>query len=62
MRRVNLNLYESATPPTDTKVLWAVKDNNTGDIKAIFKYIKGKWEPYLVSVQYLTPDNNTKEE
>lgn len=54
MRKVNLNnLYESSVPPTDTRVLWVVKNHNTGDIKAIFRYERGKWEPYLVSVRYM---------
>lgn len=54
MRKVNLNnLYESSTPPTDTRVLWMVKNHSTGDIKAIFRYKRSKWEPYLVSVDYM---------
>lgn len=58
MKKVNLsNLYESSTPPTDTSVLWVVKDYNTGDIKAIHRYKKGTWEPYLVSVDYLREES-----
>ena len=54
MKKVNLNnLYESSTPPSDTKSLWMIKDHKTGDIKAIFRYERGKWEPYLVSVKYM---------
>lgn len=59
MKKVNLNnLYESSLPPTDTKVLWVDKDKSTGDIKAIHRCKNGKWEPYLVSVEYLKPTNN----
>lgn len=54
MKRLNLNnLYESHLPPTRTDVLWVDKDENTGDIRAIHRYKRGKWEPYLVSVDYL---------
>ena len=55
MKRVNLNLYESQYPLPDINGLWVDKDEITGDIKAIHKYNKdiGKWEPYLVSINYL---------
>ena len=57
MKKLNLNnLYESSLPPTRTDILWADKDENTGDLKAIHRFKKGKWEPYLVSVDYLKPD------
>lgn len=53
MKKIKLpDIYESPTIPTDTSVLWAEKDRQ-GDIKVIHRYIKGKWEPYLVSVDYL---------
>lgn len=58
MRKINLNnLYESSYPPTDTKVLWVVK-NTSGDIEVIHRYnVKiGSWEPYLVSVEYMKPN------
>ena len=58
MKKLNLNLYESPYPPTDTKVLWVDKDESTGDIRAIHRYNHTTriWEPYLVSVDYLKPD------
>lgn len=60
MKKVKLdNLYESSLPPTDTKVLWVDMNKSTGDIKAVHRYRNGKWEPYLVSVEYLKP---TKDE
>lgn len=59
MKRVNLNLYESQLPPTRTDVLWVDMNKSMGDIKAIHRYKNGKWEPYLVSVEYLKP---TKDE
>lgn len=57
MRKVNLNkLYESHNPPEDTSVLWVDRDENTGDIKAIHRFKKGAWEPYLISLDYLKSD------
>lgn len=57
MKRVKLdNVYESPIPPSDIKVLWADKDENTGDLRAIHRYCKNGWEPYLVSVDYIKPD------
>lgn len=62
MKKVNLsNLYESSTPPSDTKSLWMIKDHKTGDIKVIFRYKKGNWEPYLVSVDYLREDTKVED-
>lgn len=57
MKRLNLNnLYESHLPPTRTDVLWVDKDENTGDIRAIHRFRMGKWEPYLVSTDYMKPN------
>ena len=57
MNKLNLNnLYESRLPPTRTDVLWVDKDKNTGDIKAIHRFKNGKWNPYLVSVDYMKPN------
>lgn len=57
MKKLNLNnLYESRLPPTRTDVLWVDKDKNTGDIKAIHRFKNGKWNPYLVSVDYMRPN------
>ena len=61
MRKHVLNLYEQELPPENINNLWVDIDENTGEIKAIHRYNKKKreWEPYLVSVDYLTrnPDN-----
>lgn len=58
MKKLKLNnLYESSLPPTRTDILWADKDENTGDLKAIHRFKKGKWEPYMVSVGYLEGGN-----
>lgn len=57
MKKLNLNICESLLPPTRTDVLWADIDKSTGDIRAIHRYRKGSWEPYLVSVEYLKPNN-----
>ena len=60
MKKVNLsNLYESYYPPENTDILWADKDENTGELKAIHKYnkSKGEWEPSMVSVDYLNNDS-----
>lgn len=56
MKKVILNLYESTYPPDNINVLWVDKDKNTGDIRAIHRYNQSikEWEPYLVSVEYLT--------
>ena len=57
MKKLNLNnLYESRLPPTRTDVLWVDKDKNTGDIKAIHRFKNCKWNPYLVSVDYMKPN------
>lgn len=63
MKKYNLDrLYESSLPPTSTDVLWADKDENTGDLKAIHRYKKGQWEPYLVSVDYMSPDDDSQKQ
>lgn len=49
------NLYESRFPPTRTDVLWVDKDESTGEIRAIHRFRRGNWEPYLVSVEYMRP-------
>lgn len=56
MKKVILNLYESTYPPDNINVLWVDKDKNTGDIRAVHRYNQStkEWEPYLVSVEYLT--------
>lgn len=56
MKKLNLNIYESPLPPENTSVLWADKEEKTGEIKVIYKFIKGEWEPFLVSVDYMKPD------
>lgn len=59
MKRLkDLDLYESILPPERTDVLWVKKDHNTGDIQVINKYnhTNGSWEPWLVSVDYMKPD------
>lgn len=62
MKRVNLNkLYESPVPPTQTNILWADIDENTGDLKAIHRFKNGKWEPYMVSVDYMRPPDQADE-
>ena len=61
MKRLNLNnLYESHLPPTRTDVLWVDKDGSTGDIRAIHRFRKGKWEPYLVSAEYMKPSESAE--
>lgn len=61
MKRLSLDLYESVLPPTRTDVLWVDMKKGTGDIKAVHRYKNGKWEPYLVSVEYMKPEStNTK--
>lgn len=65
MKKVNLNnLYESPYPPTDIRVLWVDKDETTGEIRAIHRYsTKSKsWEPYLVGVDYMKPEEEEEEE
>lgn len=63
MKRLNLNnLYESHLPPTRTDVLWVDKDGSTGDIRAIHRFRKGKWEPYLVSAEYMKPSESAEPE
>jgi hypothetical protein len=52
------NLYESHLAPTRTDVLWVDKDTKTGDIKVIHRFKNGKWEPYLVSVDYMRPSES----
>ena len=57
MKKVNLdNVYESHYAPANTNVLWADIDEATGDIKAIHRFRKGSWEPYLVAVDYMKPN------
>lgn len=64
MQKINLTLYESSLPLEDTRNLWADVDKDTGDIIAIHRYNhgKGEWEPYLVSVDYMKPEEGDKEE
>lgn len=64
MKKVNLNnLYESSIPPVDIKSLWVDKDESTGDIIAIhrFNIATHAWEPYLVSVDYMKPEDTNTE-
>ena len=64
MKKIRLdNLYQSSLPPTDISILWVDVDENIGEIRAIHRYNKkeSSWEPYLVSVEYLTerePDDS----
>ena len=65
MKKLNLNnIYESSFAPTDIRVLWADVDKSTGNIKAIHRYNQTtkEWEPYLVSVDYLKPDEPSEPE
>lgn len=60
MKKVILNnLYQSSLPPKNTSVLWT-KLNENGDIVSIFRYIKGEWVPYLVSIDYIKPEEDKK--
>lgn len=57
MKRVILNnLYQSSLPPTDTSVLWVKMKQGSDEIASIFRYKNGSWEPYLVSVEFMKPD------
>lgn len=59
MKKVNLEkLYESHLPPTDISVSWVDYDESTKDIKAIHRYNQStrKWEPWLVSVNYMASE------
>ena len=47
MKKLNLNLYESPYPPTDTNVLWVDVNESTGDIATIKKFENGEWVPCL---------------
>lgn len=47
MKKLNLNLYESPYPPTDTNVFWVDVNESTGDIATIKKFENGEWVPYL---------------
>lgn len=57
------NLYESSLPLTNVNNLWADVDKSTGKLRAIHKYnkSKGEWEPDMVSVEYINPDDNLQE-
>lgn len=57
MKKVILNnLYQSSLPPTNTSVLWAKMKEGTQEIESIFRYRNGSWEPYLVSVDFMKPE------
>lgn len=61
MKKINLgNLYESPFPLENVNDLWADIDEDSKDIRAVHRYNKGKseWEPYLVSVDYIKPDDS----
>ena len=47
MKKLNLNLYESPYPPTDTNVFWVDVNESTGDIATIKKFENGEWVPCL---------------
>lgn len=49
MKKLNLKLYESSTPPEDTNVLWVDIDENTNKLKSIQQYNQsnGKWDSIL---------------
>ena len=55
MKKLNLRMCESNTPPTDTSVLWVKRSLATNDILSVFKFIDGEWQPYLISVEFLKP-------
>lgn len=61
MRKIKLdNIYESPTPLENINDLWGDIDKNTGELLAIHKYNpdKGEWEPKMVSVDYMKPDDS----
>lgn len=65
MKKVRLNnLYESPLPPEDINILWADIDEDTEELRAIHKYnkSKGKWEPNMVSVDFMNPDGEDEGE
>ena len=49
MKKLNLKLYESSTPPKDTNVLWVDIDENTNKLKSIQQYnhSDGQWDSIL---------------
>lgn len=60
MRRIKLdNVYESPTPLENINNLWGDIDENTGELLAIHRYNtdNNEWEPYMVSVSYMEPDD-----
>lgn len=57
MRKVILNnLYQSSLPPTDISVLWVKMREGSQDIESIFRFKNGSWEPYLVSIDFMKPE------
>lgn len=57
MKKIILNnLYQSSLPPTDTSVLWVKMKEDSQDIESIFRFRNGFWEPYLVSVDFMKPE------
>lgn len=49
MKKLNLKLYESSTPPEDTNVLWVDIDEDTNKLKSIQQYNQsnGEWDSIL---------------
>lgn len=59
MRKIILNnLYQSSLPPTDTSVLWVKMKEGSQDIESIFRFRNGSWEPYLVSIDFMKPEES----
>ena len=60
MKKIKIdNIYQSSLPPDNTRILWADVDESTGKLRAIHKYNEslGQWEPMLVSVDYMKPED-----
>ena len=54
MKKLNLKLYESSTPPEDTNVLWVDIDENTNKLKSIQQYNQsnGEWDSILEAPEH----------
>lgn len=60
MKKIILNnLYQSSLPPTDISVLWVKLKEESQDIESIFRFRNGSWEPYLVSIDFMKPSQET---
>lgn len=62
MKKIILNnLYQSSLPPTDISVLWVKIKEDSQDIESIFRFRNGSWEPYLVSIDFMKPEEPKEE-